>query len=243
MLPVRRAFASVLLMSLLPLAAAVPLPGQSGRVGKAAAPVLHAYALKHQRASEAVALVSPMLSPKGTIELQLEGNTLVIRDTQAAIDRILVVLRRFDHPPRPLGMEIFIVRAHRAPAPPRAVPSDLPGDLTQRLQQILPYEVFRLQAQARLDTREGEEVTFNVGDDYQISFRVGTVLADGRIKLNDFRIDRRSPRKVGLIHTHLTLWLDQTMSLGLAKSEASREALMVVMTVSGRQPARAERRR
>lgn len=236
-------------MSLLPLAAVMPLAGQAGRPGgvrKVAAPVLHAFALKHQRASEAIALVHPLLSPRGTVELQPRGNTLVIRDTQAAIDRILPVLKAFDHPLRPLGMEIFIVRARRAQTSPRVVVSDLPDGLTERLRQILPYEIFRLQAQTRLDTREGESVTFELGDDFQISFRVGTVLDDGRIKLNDFRIDRRSPRKVGLLHTHLTLWLDQTMSLGLAKSEASQEALMVVMTVNGREPARtagAERRR
>jgi hypothetical protein len=29
----------------------------------------------------------------------------------------------------------------------------------------------------------------------------------------------------------MNLWVDRTMSLGLAKSEASREALMVVLTV------------
>jgi hypothetical protein len=248
MLPVRRALASCLLMSLLPLAAVMPLAGQAGQSGgvrKVAAPVLHAFALKHQRASEAIALVHPLLSPRGTVELQPRGNTLVIRDTQAAIDRILPVLKGFDHPLRPLGIEIFIVRAQRAQTSPRVVVSDLPDGLTERLRQILPYEIFRLQAQARLETREGEPVTFELGDDFEISFRVGTVLDDGRIKLNDFRIDRRSPRKVGLLHTHLTLWLDQTMSLGLAKSEASREALMVVMTVNGREPARAgaERRR
>ena len=34
-----------------------------------------------------------------------------------------------------------------------------------------------------------------------------------------------------LLRTNLNLSLDQTMSLGLAKSEASREALMVVLTL------------
>lgn len=249
MLPVRRALASFLLTSLLPLAAVMPLAGQAGQPGgvrKAAPPVLHAFTLKHQRAAEAITFVHPLLTAWGTVELQPGGNTLVIRDTQAAIDRILPRLKAFDHPLRPLGLEIFIVRAQRAQTSPRVVSSDLPHDLTERLRQILPYDIFRLHAQARRETREGKQENVPLGDDYRISFRVGTVLEDGRIKLNDFRIDRRSPRKVGLLHTHLTLWLNETTSLGLAKSEASNEALMVVMTLSGQEPASAagaERRR
>jgi hypothetical protein len=36
---------------------------------------------------------------------------------------------------------------------------------------------------------------------------------------------------VNLIHTNLNLRVDQIMSLGLAKSELSRDALMVVLTL------------
>lgn len=233
MLPMRRALASCLVMSLLPLAlagpAAGPLHGQQTR--RAAEPVLHAYALKHQRASEAVSLVHPLLSPRGTVELQPGGNTLVIRDTPAALARILPVLRGFDHPSRRLQLELFIVRASRSQTSPRVLTSDLPEQLTVRLRQILPYEMYRLEAQAQLGILEGESVSFDLGQEYQVSFRMGTLLGDGRVKLTDFRIGRRSPKKAGLIHTHLNLWVDQTMSLGLAKSEESRQALMVVLTM------------
>ena len=228
MQPLRRVFASFLLMSLLPLALAGQrlVPGDTGK------PVLHAFFLKYQRASDALPLVHPLLSPHGTVELQPGDNTLVIRDTATALARILPVLRKFDHPVRSLQMEIFLVRASRAQISPVVPRSDLPEELTQNLRQLLPYDTYKMQSQARLATREGESVTYDLGDDFQIDFRLGTVLADGRVKLSDFHIARMTPAgRQEMIHTNLNLWLDQTMSLGLAKSEKSREALMVVLTL------------
>jgi hypothetical protein len=237
MLPPRRALASRLPMSwllALLLVAAAPVAGQAKRAVKVEpVRVLHAFALKHQPATEGLDLVRQMLSPIGTVELEQGGDTLVIRDSQAALDRILPVLRSFDHPVRPLRVEIFIVRASRDATSPAMERSDLPEPLTRRLRKLLPYEVYQVQAQAQTGTREGEKVNFELSDEYRVSFRIGTVMADGRIKLNDFRINRQDPRPVNLIHTHLNLWLDQTMSLGLANSEESMEALMVVLTLRG----------
>jgi len=230
MLPARRALASCLISSLLLLAAA-SAAAQAKR--PEAETVVHAFALKHQQASDAVALVNPLLSPRGTVELQPQRNTLVIRDTQAALDRILPVLRGFDHPARPLRLEIYIVRASRATVSPAVEQSDLPEPLTRRLRLLLPYEVYRMQAQGLLGTEEGKKVSYELSDEYRVSFRLGTVMADGRVKLNDFQIERRDPRPANLIHTHLTLWLGRTTSLGLAKSEESMEALMVVLTLRG----------
>lgn len=227
MLPLRRALASCLVMSLLPLA----VLAQASRDNAPLA--LHAFAFKYQKASEAVSLVYPLLSPRGTVELQPGGNTLVLRDTPTALARILPVLRGFDHEPQRLQIEILIVRASRSQTSPKVLLSDLPEQLTRRLRQALPYEIYRMEAQARLSVREGEAVTFELGRDYEVGFRLGTLLGDGRIKLNDFQISRQSPRPAELIHIHLNLWLDQTRSLGLAKSEASTEALMVVLTVKG----------
>lgn len=209
---------------------------------------LHAYALKYRRAGEAVALVSPLLSRDGTVELQPGSNTLVIRDTAAALGRILPVLRSFDHPARPLTLELYIVRASRSEVSPAVPRSDLPDPLTQRLRSLLTYDIYEVQAQAQLASFEGQAVTYALADDYKVSFRLGTLFGDQRVKLSDFRIVRRTDRRspgAALIHTNLNLRLDQTLSLGLARSEASREALMVVMILhngeAGRRPQRAER--
>lgn len=233
---VRRIAASFLILSF--LAGACMAQGPSGNPGDL---VLHAYTLKHRKASEALPLVSPLLSQRGTVELQPGTNTLVIRDSIAALSRIVPALRSYDHPARPLTLELYIVRAARSASPD--VRSDLPAALTRRLSALLQYNVFEVRAQAQLASLEGQSVTYALSSDYEVSFRVGNVQAPGRVKLSDFRISRRDGRTKPqqlLIHTNLSLRLDQTTSLGLARSEMSPEALMVVLTLrqgdAGRRP-------
>jgi hypothetical protein len=109
--------------------------------------------------------------------------------------------------------------------------SQLPAELEKRLRDLLPYEVYELEAQARMTTLEGQNVTYEMGSGFRASFRLGTVMADRRIRLSDFRMVRKTAEKPEqpLVHTNLNLWLEQWMSLGLAKSESSPEALMVVL--------------
>lgn len=226
-LPARRSIASLFLI--LALVACLPARPQTPREV-----VVRGYTFKHQQASEAVSLVYPLLSPRGTVEFQPASNTLVIRDTQAAINRILPVLRKFDHPAMPLRLEVIVVRASRAPmVSPRVSYSDLPDRLTQQLRDLLGYDTFEVQARAQLAGAEGQQVVYEVGPEYKVSFRFGTLLPDQRIKLSGFRISRRAEGRPEreLLQSTPTLVLDRPFNLGLAKSEASPEALMLVLTL------------
>lgn len=196
--------------------------------------LLHAFTLRYQQAIEAVPLIQPLLSPRGTLELQPGGNTLVIRDTAAALARIVPRLRLFDHPAQPIRVEILIVHASRAVVSPPVSHSDLSESLTRRLRELLPYESYELQAQAQLGSQEGQAVAYEMGSEYMVSFRIGTLTQERHIKLSNFELSRRSPtRKSGepLVSTSFTMALDQTMSLGLARNEGSRDALIIVVTV------------
>jgi len=230
-LPVRL-LASVLAVLILSSALTAQPAGKT-KAAVAGSVVLQAYTLRHQRASEAVALVYPLLSRKGTVELQPGGNTLVIRDVPAALNRIAPVLRNFDHAPRLMRLEVVIVRASRNVVSPQVRHSDLPEQLTKRLHDLLAYDNFDMQAQAQIGGTEGQPVIYELGQDYKVSFRFGTLMDDQRVKLSSFRVSRKGEGRpeTNLLQTNLTLWCDQTISLGLAKSEASREALMVVLTL------------
>jgi len=226
----RRSIASFFLI----LAAASALLAQSPEQGPGPKEVvLRAYTFKYQRANEDLSLVYPLLSPRGTVEYQPQGNTLVIRDVDAAIRRIMPVLREFDHPARPLRLDVIVVRASRSEVSPPLPRSDLPEQLTKRLHNLLKYDVFETQAQAQLAGVEGQWVVYELGPEYRVSFRFGTLLDDQRVKLSKFRISRRmeSRSEATLLETNLNLRLDRTSNLGLAKSEGSREALMVVLTL------------
>ncbi|HEY0514480.1 MAG TPA: secretin N-terminal domain-containing protein [Thermoanaerobaculia bacterium] len=195
--------------------------------------VMSAYTFRYQRASEAMTVVYPLLSRKGTVELQPSGNTLVIRDTPDAVRKIMPVLRGFDHPTRPLRLEVYIVRASRTTVSPQVQHSDLPEDLTRRLRSLLGYDVFETQAQAQLSGVEGQSALYELGPEYKVSFRFGTLMDGQRVKLSGFRISRHAEGRPesNLLQTNLMLSLDQTMSLGFAKSESSPDALMVVLTL------------
>lgn len=222
----------VLLVLLAPVAGG-PLAAQNAQPGARPDTLyVHAYTLKHQRAAEALMLIHPLLSPRGTVELQPVGNTLIVRDTLAGLTRVVPVLRNFDRPARPLRMDVYVVHGSRQRQSVSPVMPEPPADLVRRLKAILPYDYFTLVAQAQVNGLEGQPVTYEIGGGFEVSFRPGTVLPNRRVRLNDFRVlrRRRQNEMQPLLHTHLNLTLDQTVALALAKNEASPDALMVVLT-------------
>ncbi len=224
-----------LLCAALALAAPTGLAAQDQPAREAAPPrlILRAFTFEHQSASEALALVRPLLSTRGSVELQPGGNTLVIRDTLAALSRIAPVLRSFDHPPRPLLLDIHLVRATidtRSLSPP----SDLPESLVNQLKGLYRFNRYDEMARVALRTREGEEVSYRFGDGYEVSMRLGTLVGSQhgqRIKLYGFRIIKEpaSQKVHELIHTTLNPPVGQYFTLGLATSELAHWALMVVL--------------
>ncbi len=193
---------------------------------------LHAFTLVHQRASEALPLVQPLLSERGTVELQSATNTLVVRDSLAALVKVTAALRAFDHPARPLAFDVQIIRAGGggiSPQPPPSRPLD--PQLELRLQRLFRYQGYRLLARARLDVREGQEVVYDIAGGYRVSFKLGTLAAERRIRLSGFRIARRGAgdQESELVHTALNLWRDQPFVLALARDEGSPSALLVVL--------------
>ena len=192
--------------------------------------VVHAVTLRHQQAAEAVALVYPMLTDAGTVELQPGGNTLVLRDVSSSVDRILPCLRRFDQPSRSLRIAVQIVSAGAAEAGKGPEPQ-LSPDVLARLRELLRYRSYSLLGRAELEVPEGHATAYAVGEEYQVDFRLGKLLDGRRLNLQGFRVLRQADDGdlKPLIHTNLNLSLDQPLVLGLAKTESSDRALMVVL--------------
>lgn len=191
---------------------------------------VYSYAFQHKLAVEAMPLVQPLMTRKGTIELQPEDNALVIRDTVAALGRIVPALRAYDQPPQELRIEVMIVRA--ASRPMLGTGSDgLPEWLEDKLRSLLRWDFYALLSRSGFTAREGQAVTHEVGRRYGLSFRPGTLGAGEQVKLHDFRIWQVG-EEAGepLLEATLNLWLDKPKVLGLANSESSGRALMVVLT-------------
>ncbi len=205
---------------------------------------LYAYELQHQRADEAFVVIQPLLSPQGTIELRPRDNTLVIRDTRAALDKLVTALKAFDHPARRLEIEVTMVQATRATFSPLLADQALSPSLAARLKLMLPFSNYRVLASTVLHTREGEEVTYEIGEGFAVRFRSGVVRpmtgaaafgggegTEGQsLKLTGFRLSRRNgDASKSLLSTSMTLLLDKPLALTLAGSEASSTALVVVL--------------
>lgn len=245
------------------MAVAVPLAGQSGEVptGHVAggpptghtgpATSVYAHTFSHQQASDAIALVRMVLSPTGSVELQPASNSLVVRDRSARITDIQRLLAQFDHPPQALRFEIQVLRAGREGIASGGAGEALPANLVARLKDLLPYDSYDLIASAELSSKEGEDVTYALGDRYSVSFRPGTILADRRLRLQDFEILQRAPQTANksrrlephrLVQTHLNLWMDQFFVLAVAQKggEASDGVLMVAITCRREEPSARE---
>lgn len=223
---------AALLVALATLLPAVPGSAQQGAGGEPLA--LHAYTMRHRQVEDAELLVRRLLSAAGDVTVQADRNTLLVRDTAASLARIAPALRDFDRPLRPLDLEMMVVRAMRTTISPPP-PSTVPRELAERLRKLLSYDVYQLVARADLPTRENENVTYEVGAGYSVRFQVGEVAEGGQVKLRDFRLFRRGEREP-VIRTHLNLFLGKTYTLGLAKSEESPTALMVVIVCNDREP-------
>lgn len=209
---------------------------------------VHAHTLSYRSASEALPLVRPFLSPTGTVEEQPGGNTLVIRDTQTVIGRIVPVLERFDQPPEDLRFEIQIVRAgpRRGGISPPQTDNDveLSSETIARLRELLRYEDYQVLAEAAVTSSEGQRVTYSLGQSYSVSFRLGNILggskASGeRLRLEDFRILKhtRAPPNKGrqlepqeLFRATVNLWVDRPFNLVLPQNTTRQEALMVAIS-------------
>jgi hypothetical protein len=216
------------------LAAALPAAAQQA-AARSSELALHAYTLRSRSADEAADLVRGMLSDRGTVTVQTDGRTLLVRDTAESLSRIVPVLRELDRPRQALQLEIMVVRAFRNPVSP-PLESTVPAELASKLRRLLSYDVYQLMARADLPTRQEEEVTYEVGAGFTVRFQVGEVAENGQVKLRDFRLYRRGSEEP-IIRTHLNLFMDKTYTLGFAKSEDNPTALMLVLTCRDRKAA------
>ncbi|HEV8631886.1 MAG TPA: hypothetical protein VGV61_16340 [Thermoanaerobaculia bacterium] len=206
---------------------------------------LYVFTLHNQSASEAMSLVLPLLSSRGTVTVKPASNTLELRDTNEAITRILPVLVAFDHPPRPVDVELWLVKASGTNLPlTPATPSNVPAELLRPLRQQFRYGSYVLIGSSKVSGLEGERMTFQVGGNYQVRFRVGNMLSSQRLRLNDFEVAALlvTGEVVPLLKSQVNLFVRRPYVLVLSPGEASPTALMVVVrcqpTAAGPTPRR-----
>jgi hypothetical protein len=197
---------------------------------------VHVFTFEHQSADDALGEIRPLFSDRGSVELKQGGDTVVLRDQQDELEKILRTLRDFDHPRRSLRLRFQLLRAQRVPFSPPQLSSGVSPALVERLKQVLRYDAYQNMAETSFVSTEGEQVAYDFGDDLGMEFRVGTVLQDTRLGLKDFRMLRRGPFGAGggggvvVLHANVVLRLGQTLAMVLTRDEAADSALVVAIT-------------
>ena len=140
-------------------------------------------------------------------------------------------LRAFDHPSRAVTFDVQIVKADQAGISPVRPDGGLDPALRRKLETLFRFQAYRLLSRARIDSHEGEEVTYEMPGGFRLSFKVGTLVEERRLRLHTFRIVSAPPAgpERELIHSRFNLWLEQPLVLGLARDEASPSALFLVL--------------
>jgi hypothetical protein len=243
------------------LAAALAVPGSGmAAPGEAPSPARQAsgyaaepdvplrlmvFTFRHQRAAEALGTIRTLLSTRGSVALEENTNSLSVRDTPAALARVTNAVRALDHEPRELLIDVQLIRAELARVSPAPSSVGISPDLLERLHQLFRYETFRLVARSRIATREGESVTYSMGDGYELAFRPGTSLDGRRLKLAGFAM-RQGGGDAGvevreLVRTAVNLRLEQPVILGLTRAESANSALMLALRYELPEPVAAPR--
>ena len=190
------------------------------------------YHLGRQPAAAAVERVCPLLSARGSVEVKDGGRTLVVRDFEPIAESALAALAAFDRGGRTLRLAVQIVSADaRGAGGVEAAAVELPAEVVERLYRLLRYRSYSLLARADVEAAEEVLSTFEVGSEFRVSFRLVRGADSQRVRMREFRVLRKTDQGDlrPLVQTHLSLEMGRPMILGLAPTEASDRALVVVL--------------
>ena len=216
--------------------AALEKPGPDGLVTKA-------FLLKYKTADDVYLLLSPWLSPKGSIRSQPHQKMIVVTDTPEAVRQDESLLAGFDLPPRTVQVAVQLILAssdkgRQAPAPP-----PIRGVIDRLNALSTRWSDYKLLGDARVLGTEGERSTLRVGDDYRVDFRIDQIAEESRlIRFKPFELAHREATVEGnesfqpVLETVLNLRDAQLFIVGASKMEKSNRALFMTITASVAQP-------
>jgi hypothetical protein len=226
----------VLILLLLPRAVAVGDTAGSGLTTRT-------FTLRYKTVDEAYLLVSPWLSPRGSIRSQPHQKTLTVTDAPPTVQRMGELIAGFDLPPRVVQVAVQLILASSEPASAAPPPPPIRG-VIERLNALnTRWSDYRLVGDAQVMGTEGERSTMRVGEDYKVDFRIDQIAEESKvIRFKPFELSRREPvadgpeRYSSIVNTVLNLRDAQLFIVGASKMERSNRALFMTITASVPKP-------
>jgi type II/III secretion system protein len=201
------------------------------------------FVLKYRGADEAYILVSPYLSPRGSIRSQPHQRTLTVVDTPEVVRHVEELIAGFDLPPRTVEVAVQLILASSEKTSPAPAPPPIRG-VIERLNALnTRWSDYKLVGDARVLGTEGERSTLKVGEDYRVDFRIDPIDEASRvIRFKPFELARReatvegAERYTPVLNTVLNLRDSQLFIVGASKMERSNRALFMTITASMPRP-------
>ncbi|MGH9440731.1 MAG: secretin N-terminal domain-containing protein [Thermoanaerobaculia bacterium] len=203
---------------------------------QAAEPIgVKVFVLKYKRIEEATLLVRPLLTDSGSIVLTSKINALTITDRPSALNLIAQALAQFDVPPRGYRIAVKLIRA-RADAPAGDLSREI-GGIGNKLREVFRFNDYALVDSAVLGGAEGDTVSYLLGGEYRLGFRIEPVGQAPLVRFSRFSLSRERSdargRKIQtpLYRTTFNIGMNQTMVVGASKEEGSNKALILILLV------------
>ena len=219
----------------------------TGRAGVGVVPVpagadglvTRVFTLRYKSVDDAYLLVSPWLTPRGSLRAAPHQKTLTITDTPDGVKQAETLIGGFDLPPRVVQVAVQLILASAEKNAIVPTPPPIKGVVDRLNALSTRWSDYRLVGDARVLGTEGERGTLKVGDDYKVDFRIDQIADESRIiRFKPFELARKEPAIEGqeryqpVLNTVLNLRDSQLFIVGASKMEKADKALFMTITAS-----------
>ena len=199
-----------------------------------------AYEVRFKSLADAAELVSPLLTPEGSVTLQPRLKTLTVQDRASVLDRVASLLKSFDVAPRnvEIAMSLFLGTDRREQeagriVPPSSTTTDVRG-IAETLGDFTKWNAYESLGGRSVTGAEGGRVTVNLSEEYRVAYEVETV-RDQSVKLTHFLLQRltRGPdgkeRIQDVYGADVVLPVGRMLMIGAAQNPESKRALFLTL--------------
>ncbi len=199
------------------------------------------FTVRFKDVNDVYLLIEPLLSAKGSVQMQPRLKTLAVTDDEATLRKIGEMIRGYDLPPKNVEVAFQLILAS-ADKPPEKISPRIRGVIEKLNELSTRWSDYRLLGSATITASEGEKASVEVGEDYRISFAVDYASDDQKlVRFKRFTLDRREAPKgpenpegtyARVLDTALNLKEDKLYIFGASKMESSNRALFMTITAS-----------
>ena len=230
--------ACLFIIVLLSVPASPHLDAQSGRAETLPTQL---FTVRFKDVNDVYLLIEPLLSAKGSVQMQPRLKTLTVTDDEATLRKIGELIRGYDLPPKNVAVAFQLILASASKAPEKISPQ-IRGVIEKLNELSTRWSDYRLLGSATITASEGEKASVEVGEDYRISFAVDYASDDQKlVRFKRFTLDRREAPKgpenpegtyARVLDTALNLKDDKLYIFGASKMESSNRALFMSIKAS-----------